>query len=142
MGGLYDGLYTTQAKGFGNFADVGRGEIDGKDFGTSSFGGERVRSATLKVRYVADPETSFAEEVTYQLQPFNDDFGVFINDGEAFILLEYDTGLIYSQFNYIVNQQRGEQQQGYERSTVHPHISAAPPWPSSQPPSVRLTEPT
>ena len=42
----------------------------------------------------------------------------------------------------IAGAKRGEQQQGYERSTVHPHISAAPPWPSSQPPSVRLTEPT
>ncbi len=107
MGGLYDGLYTTQAKGFGNFADLGRGEIDGKDFGTSSFGGERIGSASLTVNYVAQ-EGGTATKTTYQLQPYNDDFGVFIDDGEAFILLEYSTGLIYSQFNYQVNRNRQE----------------------------------
>ena len=107
MGGLYDGLYTTQAKGFGNFADLGRGEIDGKDFGTSSFGGERIGSASLTVNYVAQ-EGGTATKTTYQLQPYNDDFGVFIDDGEAFILLEYSTGLIYSQFNYQVNRSRQE----------------------------------
>jgi uncharacterized protein (DUF2141 family) len=107
MGGIYDGLYTTQAKGFGNFADLGRGEIDGKDFGTSSFGGERIGSASLTVNYVAE-EGGTATKTTYQLQPYNDSFGVFVDDGEAFILLEYSTGLIYSQFNYQVSRGRSE----------------------------------
>ena len=108
MGGLYDGLYTTQAKGFGNFADLGRGEIDGKDFGTSSFGGERIGSASLTVNYIAE-EGGTATKTTYQLQPYNEAFGVFVDDGEAFILLEYATGLIYSQFNYQVDRSRSEQ---------------------------------
>ena len=117
MGGLYDGLYTTQAKGFGNFADLGRGEIDGKDFGTSSFGGERIGSASLTVNYVAETGGK-AEKVTYQLQPYNDAFGVFIDDGEAFILLEYATGLVYSQFNYEVSRGRTEQNADGTTTTI------------------------
>ena len=102
MGGPYDGAYSTQAKGFGNFADLGRGQIDGADFGTSSFGGSRIGSASLAV-FVN------GEKTVFQLQPYNDDFGVFVDDGEAFILLEYSTGLIYSQFNYQTDRSRSEE---------------------------------
>ena len=106
MGGLYDGLYTTHARGFGNFADAGESNIDGVDFGISSSGGEHIGSAVLTVTANVATDTegdnaALSAQTSYTLQPYSDEFGVFVNDGNAFILLEYETGLVYSRFSYV-----------------------------------------
>ena len=102
MGGIHDGLYTTHARSAGIFNDLGEGAIDEETYGTSSFGGEHVGSATLTLKYFPGEDTT-AETVSYDLQPSADDrFGVFVDDGEARILLEYETGIVYTRFTYQV----------------------------------------
>ena len=106
MGGLPDGLYTTKGRGFGEFNSAGLAEVEGVEYGTSRFGGERIGSATLTVSMsgvTADDEAASAV-TTYTLQPYSDDFGAFVNDGATTILLEYATGVIYSRFSYLEEQ--------------------------------------
>ena len=93
MGGNPDGVYTSMSKAVGMFGNgVGsQAEAMGAMFYVSDFGGRNIGTATLSYY-------QGGQQVGLALQPYDADYGYFVNDETAHIFLEYRTGRLLSLF--------------------------------------------